>query len=199
MSVLFVQSHSGSPGAVFEQAAAAGDLLVVRERELTPAHFDAAGGLITTIHLDQIGWLDHAVPVQRLLARGGRWVFNGHVLRPFLPGLAVYMPIIAPRRDDFALTRLADHPVFAGIDQQQLAKNRGVAGFYGRGHNPLPVGGMAINGIGPNRLPIDWEWSPPEGGQILVHAGNEFWGCGDDASLKTRLAERAIAWAGGRL
>jgi len=199
MSVLFVQSHSGGPGTVFEAAAQSGDLAIVRERELTPAHVERADGLITTIHLDQIGWLGFAAAVQRLLGRGGRWVFNGHMLRPFLPGLAVYMPLITPKRDDFTLTRLADHPVFAGVDQQKLAKNRGVAGFYGRGHNPMPAGGSAINGIGPSLYPIDWEWAPPGGGRLLIHAGNEFWGCGDDPALKTQLAERAIAWAGGRI
>ncbi len=199
MSVLFVQSHAGSAGAAFERAAAAGQLDIVRERQLTPAHFEAASGLITTIHLDQIGWLRFAVPVRRLLERGGRWVFNGHVLRPFLPGLAVYLPLSAPRRTDLVLSRLADHPVFAGIDQQLLATNRGVAGFYGRGHNPMPAGGTAVNGIGPHLLPIDWEWSPPFGGRILVHAGNEFWGCGDDPALKQVLASRTIAWAGAEI
>lgn len=198
MSVLFVQSHAGSAGAPFERAAAAGEIALVRERELTKAHFAAASGLVTTIHLDQIGLLDHAADIRSLLDRGGRWVFNGHILRPFLPGLAVYMPLLEPRRDDFVLTRLAEHPVFAGIDQQKLARNRGVAGFYGRGHNPMPAGGTAINGIGPGHLPIDWEWAPPTGGRLLVHAGNEFWGCGDDPGLKQELARRAIAWAGGR-
>ncbi|MBN9304745.1 MAG: hypothetical protein BGO82_11445 [Devosia sp. 67-54] len=199
MSILYIQSHSGGPGAGVARAAQAGDVAIVRERELTPDQIEAADGLITTTHLDQIGWLAYAVPVQRLLARGGRWVFNGHILRPFLPGLAVYMPLLAPKREDLALTRLGEHPIFAGIDQQLLAKNRGVAGFYGRGHNPMPPGATAINGLGPGHLPIDWHWRLPTGGEMLVHAGNEFWGCGDDAELKDLLVYRTIAWTGGRL
>jgi hypothetical protein len=199
MTVLFVQSHSGPVDAEFAQAAESGALRVRREREIEAEDLEAATGLITTIHLDQAGWLDRAAAVRRLLDRGGRWIFNGHILRPFLPGLAVYMPLLRPKRADFALARLAEHPLFAGIDQEKLALNRGVAGFYGRGHNPMPRGGTAINGIGPERLPIDWEWSPPTGGTILVHAGNEFWGCGDDPALKRELAARAVAWAGGRL
>ena len=136
MSVLYIQSHAGSPDGEFRSAAADGRVKVVRELDLTPAHFDEASGLITTIHLDQLGWPRFAVPLRQLLERGGRWIFNGHILRPFLPGLGVYMPLLQPKRDDLALTRLAEHPIFSGIDQQKLATNRGVAGFYGRGHNP---------------------------------------------------------------
>jgi hypothetical protein len=182
VTVLFVDSHYGTTEPLFDQA-----------------DFAGACGLITTMHLDQIGFMEHAASVRSLLDRGGCWVFNGHMLRALVPGLGIYVPLQAPHRADYALTRLGEHPVFAGIDQKALEENRGVAGFYGRGHNPLPPGAAAINGIGPQRLPIDWDWALPNGGHIFSHAGNDFWGSGDDDALKQVIADRSVAWASGGL
>jgi hypothetical protein len=194
VSILFVHSHYGMTEPLFSRAAAEGKVDLVRERDLTDTHFAGATGLVTTTHLDQIGFLRHTGSVQALLDRGGRWVFNGHVLRPLVAGLANYVPLAKPRRTDYALTRLFEHPVFAGIDQKALEENMGVAGFYGRGHNPLPPGAIAVNGLGPDRLPIDWDWALPSGGRILCHAGNEFWGSGDGEATRQLLADRTVAW-----
>jgi hypothetical protein len=199
MSVLFIHSHYGIDELPFRHHAAAGRIRLVRERDLNAAHFAASSGLITTQHLDQVGLLQHADSLQALLARGGSWILNGHLARVLVPGLGTYRPLKNPRRADFALTRLSDHPIFDGIDQRALEEDRGVAGFYGRGHNPMPQGAVAINGVGPQCLPVDWDWALPGGGRILSHAGNDFWHSGDDDALKQLLADRALAWVSGAL
>lgn len=200
MSVLLIHSHFGSLAGAYAEAAAEGRLRVVRECDLGTADFEGASGLLTTTHLDQIGFLNHVAVVSALLARGGRWFFNGHMLRRLLPGLDLYVPLERPKRADLTLTRLNEHPIFAGIEQKRLEENNGVAGFYGRGHNPLPAGGVAVNGIGPDRLPIDWEWAPPGGGRIFSHAGNDIGGPDDaDGSRGTAGVplRRIIAWCAG--
>jgi hypothetical protein len=199
MSVLFIHSHSGAPPAVYARAVAERRIVMVRESELGASDFDGVKGLLTTTHLDQIGLLDHLPEIERLLGRGGRWFFNGHVMRPFVPGLRNFVPLDKPRRADLALTRLAEHPIFAGIDQKSLEENRGVAGFYGRGHNPLPPGGLAVTGIGPRTLPIDWDWATPLGGRFFSHAGNDLVGMGGSAGHGPLLAERILHWLEGRL
>ncbi|MGV4796197.1 hypothetical protein [Rhizobium sp. F40D2] len=203
MSILLVQSHYQDPftmsPSAFAEATAQGRLIAVREMELTEAHFAAASGLLTTTHLDQVGFLGYAPAVASFLDRGGRWLFSGHMLRPILPELGTYIPLPQPKRADFAQVRKFDHPVFAGIDQRMLETNRGVAGFYGRGHNPMPPGAVAINTLGSAAVPVDWIWARPAGGEILSHAGNEFWGCGDDPEIKEKLARRTVAWLAGEL
>ena len=174
-------------------------VLSVRELQLTERHFQEATGLITTTHLDQIGFLRFRDAVEDLLDRGGRWIFNGHVMRPLVEGLRDYVPLPSQRRSDLDQIRLNPHPIFSGIDQKKLEENRGVAGFYGRGHNPMPEGALAINGIGPGKVAVDWVWARPRGGEIFSHAGNEFWGCGDDPALKATLLDRAIKWVRGTL
>lgn len=203
MTILLIQSHYQDPfnmtAPLFAEAIREGKMIVVREMELTEAHFATAKGLITTTHLDQIGFLKYAPAVTAFLNRGGRWIYNGHILRPVLPDLGTYIPMPQPKRADFAQTRRFNHAVFAGIDQKKLETNRGVAGFYGRGHNPPPPGAVAINALGPALIPVDWIWKRPEGGEILSHAGNEFWSCGDDPELKKQLAGHAVAWLAGEL
>ena len=192
MSVLFIHSHFGLPPAGYANDER---IVVLRERELNAGHFAVASGVITTTHLDQIGWLDHLPALVELLNRGGNWFFNGHFMRPFLPEIAPYVRLENPRRADLALTRLVEHPIFAGTDQKSLEENRGVAGFYGRGYNPMPPGGVAINGIGPDLRPVDWVWDRPKGGRIFSHAGNDLGGVEQGAPLVPRI----IAWANGEI
>lgn len=202
MSILLIHSHFGPIPAPYAAAVAEGRARSVRERDLRAADFAAASGLITTQHLDQIGFLAHSAALQSLLDRGGRWFFNGHMLRRFVDGLDTYRPITKPKRADFALTRLSEHAIFAGIDPASLEENNGVAGFYGRGHNPLPPGGRPVNGIGPDQLPIDWDWALPSGGRIFSHAGNDLGGmAGQNGSRGTSgvPAERILAWCAGEI
>lgn len=203
MTILMIQSHYQDPFAMtappFQAAIDAGLMKVVREMELTEAHFSEARGLITTTHLDQIGFQRFVPAATAFMDRGGRWIYHGHILRPILPGLGIYRSIENPRRADFDQARLFEHPIFAGIDQKLLETNRGVAGFYGRGANPPPEGAIVINALGPRQVPVDWVWKRPGGGEFLSHAGNEFWGCGDDPEVKKRLAGRAVQWLAGEL
>jgi hypothetical protein len=198
--ILLIHSHYGEPSSLFRAAAAEGVGTIVRERELTREHFDGAVGLITTTHLDQVGFLEWSDAAQALLKRGGRWFYNGHILRELIPGLGIYRPIVGARRADLVLTRLSDHPLFDGIDQKGFEENKGVAGFYGRGHNPLPDGARAINGIGPENRPVDWVWDVPGGGEMFSHAGNDL-GAGMSGINPTHdvIAPRIIAWTLGEL
>ena len=154
----------------------AGRLRVVRQVDLRPSDLDNCCGLIATIYLDQIDFAARSEAVGEFLARGGRIVFNGHVLRPFVEGMRPFVPLPAQRRSDLALERLAPHPVFAGIPASAHQTQKGVAGFYGRGHNPPLPGATHLTGIGPDRLPVDWEWLLPGGGGLFVHSGNDIWG-----------------------
>jgi hypothetical protein len=71
---------------------------------------------------------------------------------------------------------LADHPLFEGVSGQDLTFRRGVAGFWGRGHNAAPDGAVLLNGMDeePALAPIDWIWQRPGGGIVISHAGNDF-------------------------
>lgn len=197
--LLLIHSHYGTTPGLFAMAEAAGQGVIRREIDLSPADFAKAKGVITTTHLDQLGFARFRPAMEDLLARGGRWFFNGHVMRELVSGLQTYVPIRNAKRADLVLVRLNAHPIFAGIEAASFEENRGVAGFYGRGHNPLPAGAVAITGIGPERLPLDWEWTLPSGGKIFSHAGNNIGGMGSVNPSHDLVAPRILSWTLGEL
>jgi hypothetical protein len=198
MSVLFVHSHYGPIPRAFAGPVGYGRVKIVGEAELTGDLIASARGIITTMHLDQIGFLRHRSVLADFFNREGRLFFNGHILKPFVDGLQTYRPSPSRKLADLELFRLDPHPVFGDLDPADMMTRKGVAGFYGRGHNPLPKGGRALTGIGAQKQPIDWEWALPDGGMMFSHAGNDLWSLapgGYDA--EKALAERIIAWTAG--
>lgn len=198
-TVLIIHSHYGDPIPLAEAAAARTDVAVVRERDLRAHHLAAARGVFTTSHLDQVGFLSYRNDLVDLLERGGRWFFNGHILRELLPGLGAYVPIPNARRADYVLTRLNAHPILAGVDPATHEENRGVAGFYGRGHNPPPPDAIAVTGLGPDRVAIDWEWTAPGGGKVFCHSGNDLASAGKPNGPAALVSARILAWLAGEI
>lgn len=196
-AALLALSSDGPPSAAFANAIEAGLLQPVRQTELDDDRLARACGLITTMHLDQIDFAGRTVALTEFFDRGGRLVFMGHLARPFLPELAPFVPLTSGRRADFALVAKGVHPIFEGIDRAPLETRRGVAGFYGRGHVPMPRGGRVLTGLGPEKAPVDWVWERPDGGAILMHAGNDLWTVCDDTAVNVLLAERIAAWCAG--
>ncbi|HWL58267.1 MAG TPA: hypothetical protein VNQ78_16540 [Paracoccus sp. (in: a-proteobacteria)] len=170
---------------------------VVDQFRLTAGDLGAVSGLVSGTLLDQDAMLVLRPALEAFLDRGGRWFFNGHFLRPMIAGIKPFRPIRQPRRADLSQTRLAPHPIFAGIEIAQLETNKGVAGFYGRGCNPLPEGAIPVTGLGEALVPVDWVWARPGGGRVFSHAGNDLDQLGREWNLGPLLQGRIIDWAGG--
>ena len=151
------------------------------------------------MHLDQIRALEWRDAFEALLDAGGRVAINGHVARPFITGLEPYIPLPRQSLADLSFDVLSPHAIFSDIDRLAWRTSRGVAGFYGRGHNPMPRGGIALTGIGPERRPVDWVWHRPAGGSVFSHAGNDLWGMSESEGKGARVCDNLIAWAAGEL
>lgn len=197
MSVLFIKSAFDGPSVTVKQAEEQGRLRIVPQERLGEADLAEAQGLITGNQLDQNRMLALVPALTRFLDQGGRWFFNGHILRAIIPGVAPYEPMPDPKAIDFQQTRLADHPIFDGIALAQVETNKGVGGFYGRGANPMPEGAIAITGLRNGTVPVDWVWPRPQGGRVFSHAGNDLGQMGLEHGLSPLLTERIIDWAGG--
>jgi hypothetical protein len=132
--------------------------------------------LSISIHADQRFLLRHKDLVARYLDQGGIVLWSGPMAYPVIDGVGAFVP--RPQRNlaGLTVTRLAEHPLFDGVTGQDLTFRRGVAGFWGRGHNPAPDGAMLLNGLDqtPHDAPVDWIWDRPRGGIVISHAGNDF-------------------------
>ena len=92
------------------------------------------------------------------------------------------------------------HPVFEGVDAEDLTFRRGVAGFFARGHNPPPPGAEVLAELAGGQ-PVTWVDRSTTRGTVFVHAGNDLIGFADD-STAARLGPQLVDWveaeAGGR-
>lgn len=153
-------------------------------------------GAIVGMHADQRR-LAAGAGIAALLRAGRRVLFNGHHAYPVLPGVEPFRPLGRRGGDALALTPLRDHPVFHGLDRAGLARRKGVMGFYGRGTVPPPPGARPVTGIGADGRAVDWDWEPPEGGGVFMHAGNDIWTVAERADDRVRIAGNCVAWAAG--
>ena len=197
MNTIYLKSAYEGPSETVKAAAAHGEVTILAQADLTPEILIAHKGLITGNQLDQNALLALRPALAAFLDAGGRWFFNGHFVRPLVNGIDQYQPIDRPKRADFNLSAINSHPIYDGIDLKKIEANKGVAGFYGRGCNPLPQGGVAINGLGTAQVPVDWVWARPEGGRIFSHAGNDLGSIGLEWNLAPELTRRIIDWANG--
>ncbi|OZI29813.1 hypothetical protein CAL29_17040 [Bordetella genomosp. 10] len=150
--------------------------------------------LLVPSHSDQRYLAAQRGRLEAYLLAGGTMVVNGHVAHPFLRWLAPFEPGAAAGLEGLRIHRAQAHPVFEGVDANDLTFRRGVAGFYARGGNPPPAGARVLNTLGPRAQPVDWLLDLPGGGRLLVHSGNDLWmyaGGGDSAA---RLVPQLIEW-----
>ncbi|WP_405166077.1 hypothetical protein OG203_13950 [Nocardia sp. NBC_01499] len=169
-------------------------------------------GLYLAADIDQEFLFEHREWLGRFVFEGGRVVVNGHVQRVFLDGLTRWRKLDFRKPADLVVTRVSEHPVFAGIDPRVLLYSTGtpgrlsleelerigVAGFYGRGYYlDLPDGAQVIHTIGPTACPIDYVY-PLGAGQVLVHGGNDLLQFASDDRGTSFLTGQVLSWLGQR-
>jgi len=162
--------------------------------ELGRADLSRYRGLLLGLHCDQRHLAARREQLEAYLAGGGTIVFCGHLAYPFVTGMERYRVIPNYRVDDLRVRKERPHAVWEGVAEDDMTFRRGVAGFYGRGHNPPPAGAEVINTLGPARVPVDWEWRPRAGGRVLVHAGADLWMYLETEGTAARLAPQLLDW-----
>jgi len=153
--------------------------------------------VLLPIHVDQRLLAARRGVLEGFLGRGGTIVINGHIAYPFLDGLTPFVPVERPRVADLEIVAGLSHPVFEGVARRDLTYRRGVAGFYGRGHNPPPEGAVPLNRLGTGDFIVDWVVRRPGGGRIFMHSGNNIWMYLGERSSAARLVPQLVGWALG--
>jgi hypothetical protein len=165
--------------------------------DLEHAGLEGYSGLLVPIHADQRFLMTVQDKLELFLAAGGTMVICGHLIYPFLPELASFVPLSARSVEDYRVWRMLEHPIFAGVSVDDLTFRKGIAGFYGRGHNPPPPYAQVLHRLGgPQGAPVDYCYHRPTGGRVLVHAGNTLWGIAVDGEVTSarRIETQLLDW-----
>jgi hypothetical protein len=153
--------------------------------------------LLLPMHSDQRHLLGCRAQLEEFLRGGGIIVFSGHIAYAFLPELAPFVAADYRSVSDLRVYRMAEHPIWRGVQEEDLTFRKGVAGFYGRGYNPPPPGAHIINTLGPQGFPLDYLYARAGGGTVLIHAGNDFWNFAlfpNDSSSAARMPAQLLNW-----
>lgn len=153
--------------------------------------------LLLPMHSDQRHLLNRRAQLEDFLRGGGIIVFSGHIAHTFLPELAPFVAVDYRSVSDLRVYRTAEHPIWRGVQEEDLTFRKGVAGFYGRGYNPPPPGAHIINTLGSQGFPLDYVYARAGGGTVLVHAGNDFWNFAlfpSDNSSAARMPAQLLSW-----
>lgn len=123
--------------------------------------------------------------------------FFGNVVEDFLPGQQPFIAKEIKWHGDYNLTIVKEHPLFAGVLEDDMTINKGVKGFFARGHHPAPAGAEILLRLGEEE-PVTFIDRTSTAGTIFMHAGNSFFNLGgmrQDKSKTTHvIPERMEAW-----
>lgn len=195
--VLYLHAGDGGVQETFRSSVEAGHLLWKRQTDVNAADIIAAHGIILPHAVDQIALMEMKAELETFLDNGGRLILQCHVIREFISGLNIFIPMNKPKRADFELVRLKDHSIFGGFPPEVFSSCKGVVGFYGRGHNPMPNGALSIQVFGSKSIPVDWDWERPQGGTVFSHSGNDLWVVGDYPEVRYAMGHRLVSWCRG--
>jgi hypothetical protein len=164
--------------------------------DLPSLDLSAYRGLIVSSACDQELLLKHQDRIRAFLDDRKVLTFSGHLFRPWLPGAGMFQPKTISSYLDYTVRLVKEHPVFAGVREDDLTFRKGVAGFFARGHHEPPPGAEILARLvdaerGEPIVYIDHVSTP---GVILVHAGNDLLASTDRDSTAGRIAPQLIRW-----
>jgi hypothetical protein len=150
-------------------------------------------GLVVSSQADQDLLHDRRGQVRDYLDDGGAIAFSGHLSREWLPAAGTFVPKRIESHDDYVVERVRPHPVLEGVEMDDLTYQRGVAGFFARGHNPPPDGATVLLAL-PGGEAIVWVDAATTAGTVLVHSGNDLVGLARRDTTAARVPTQLMTW-----
>ncbi len=151
--------------------------------------------LIITANVDQEHLAAKRRVIRGYLDGGGVLIFGGHLHGEWLPGASAFVPLANRSLAAYRVVEVADHPIFRGKGPDELTFRRGVAGFFARGHHPLPAGAEVLTRLSGGQ-PATYLDRMSTAGTIVVQATSDLLGYCGEALLDWAVAESAQRRAG---
>jgi hypothetical protein len=146
--------------------------------------------LIITPNVDQEHLTRQCRVIRSYLDSGGVVVFGGHLHREWLPGASAFVPLANRSLAGYRVVEVADHPIFRGKEPDELTFRRGVAGFFARGHHPIPAGAEVLTRLSGGE-PATYLDRASTAGTIVVQATSDLLSYCGEALLDWVVTESA--------
>lgn len=182
-----------SPFPAYEKEPWGAEVEAVDAYELPRTDLGRFVGLVIQGMVDQELFYRQRGLIRSFLDEGKVVVWSGQLFRPWLPGCGILVPATIRSYHDYTVHIVTPHPVFDGVDPTDLTYRRGVAGFFARGHHPLPEGAEVILALAGGE-PIVYVDRTTTAGTILSHAGTGLLGWADSTSTAARINAQVLAW-----
>jgi len=168
-------------------------LTQIDQYELPETDLSALAGVVVSSQADQDFLYQHRDSIRTYLDEGGVVAFSGHISRPWLPGAGTFEPKQIDSADDYAVKETTDHPVFEGVAMDDLTYQRGVAGFFARGHNPPPEEATVILRLADGE-PVVYVDEVTTDGTIFAHSGNDLIAFDRRETSAKRVPPQLVTW-----
>lgn len=142
---------------------------------------------------DQEFLTKHREIVRSFLDDGKINLFGGHLFRTWLPGGADFIPREIKSHEDYHITILEEKPFFEGVNPLELTYRKGVAGFFARGHHPLPEGAVPLLAL-PGGEPTLYIDRNSTGGTLMVSSGATLLGFDRFQDSTQPITGRLLRW-----
>lgn len=149
--------------------------------------------LVITGLIDQEFLYRHKEKIREFLDMKKVLVFGGNLFLDWLPGGSSFVPKTIRNHNDYDVSITKPHPIFEGVKTEDMTYNKGVAGFFARGHHPLPEGAEVLLNL-PGGEPITYIDRHSTNGTILVHAGGDLFGYNSPVKSTGRIAFQLTQW-----
>lgn len=169
---LYIRSRNEdeSPAEAYRTAPVTLEIVHARDLPDTPSQLRHRL-IIIPMQSDEIMLSRKAVWLEDAWLQGASILANDIVARPYMSFLRPFEPIPSPGLGDYMVERNSPHPAFDRLPADRFHLLEGMAGVYGVGHNPPPLGATVVNTVGRGAYAIDWYFENEAGGIFFCHGG----------------------------
>lgn len=150
--------------------------------------------IVITGQCDQEYLLQQSDVITSFLNDGKVVVFCGNLATPWLQGASLFVPKTITNFKDYELQIPKENPIYDGVEINDMIYNKGVAGFFARGHH-VPTNDVDVYLTIGEGNPATYVDRNSTRGTILVHSGYDLFGYDMNAGKTTdRIAGQLIDW-----
>lgn len=150
--------------------------------------------LLITDFIDQEYLYVHREKIAAFLNAGHIVISCAHIFRPWLPGIALFMPKAIRHFNDYAVITEPSSAIFGDVKQEDLTVRRGVAGFFARGVHPVHRDDVDVHIRFTDGTPITYVDRTSTNGTIFVHTSRDIFTYVTGDNTSKLVAPRMYEW-----